>query len=582
MVEFSPRSKDFVYRLYVLVVLLAVCVHNLSVRSLPSYLIIVPVPGCEAICTGVPTSPVCDPTRWASFPPDVVPTEFEACQLCRSRNQRSLAGPVQATNASAVAQLVLAEEEPRLSLRQAHLGPWTQVDEEAALSLKATDTALFKTSAAQYGSLAGFAMKIGAWVEGRDATFYNMADGACVNRWEYGLLIGYGFAVVFAVGSVPAGFVCHQKQRVSVVCLALLAWSLATSMQAAAHNFSYMLGCRSVTGFAQAFAMPALISLVIDLFGESHHIAIAVLSVGLYLGSGCSSFAVLLAGVWGWRWVVLLSGVVGMVLSLLIFLTVAEPERTRESSHSEVVAVFHEVFMRSQARVARLLSAAASAKMLAAYCLGSYLPLYYSRKELPGYSDNIYAGWNMIAISAGGLLSTGFGWALGDFWGRRDVRAPCWIGLASASLSLPLVCFMLLAKTFAQSMLGFFMLLLVSECWFVPAVALLQSSVRKSVSRQSVSIFLVVSSLAANLGPALVGFMDPGDERVGGQLLWICVTANIGAAAAFLATAREIGLDPVAIELNDPSNNPKGVEAVPGVAHPYIPERTGMAHWGLG
>merc|ERR1719188_2094396 len=44
-----------------------------------------------------------------------------------------------------------------------------------------------------------------------DASFYNLADGACMYQWEYGILIGYGFAIVFAIGSAPAGWVCDRR-----------------------------------------------------------------------------------------------------------------------------------------------------------------------------------------------------------------------------------------------------------------------------------------------------------------------------------------------------------------------------------
>jgi len=219
-----------------------------------------------------------------------------------------------------------------------------------------------------------------------------------------------------------------------------------------------------------------------------------------------------------------------------------------------------------------MLIVAGSAKMLAAYSLGAFLPIWYSRRGLWGYSNAAYACWNALAISAGGLLSALLGSLLDSLWSRRDPRAPCWIGLLGAVASLPLVCVVLLTPHFGVSLLCFFLLLLLSECWFGPTVALLQASVRRSVRGQAVAMFLVASTLAANLGPALVGVLDPGGERIGLHLLWICLTANVGAAVAFVWTAREIGIDPVAAGLGSRTEE---------YFQDTSSNKAGTAHWAL-
>lgn len=524
------------YRGYVLTLLLVLSIHNLSTRNLPSYLVTVQVPGCQSLCEGIATEPLCGTKKWDNFKKK--PSRYEACQICR---------------ATGGAKGSLLQQD-------ADLNEPTSFDELDAL---AGTTAL--TAEAAYASELSENAKPGKDNRvAKDANYYNMADGACILHGEYGLLIGYGFAVVFGIGSIAAGWICDRRSRVGIATTSLLAWSLATAMQATAHDFWSLLSCRAVIGLAQAFAVPAAISIGSDIFTskqERQNMAMIVLSVGFYLGSGCASFSIWFADLLGWRWAVLLAGLSGMVIAAVFCLTVKEPERTEFTAPCEIAGVREEVFVKS--RVARWCLLASSSKTLTAYVLGAYLPIWYSRAILPGYSNTAYAGFNALIIAFGGLLSTCVGSVLGAYWGQYDARAPCWIGVIGAVLSIPLVFLVVKARSFHGSMTCFFALMLASESWFAPTIALVQRSVRQSHRSQAGSMFLVATTLGANVGPALVGFLDPGDENIGGHIAWLTVVANLIAAAAFLHTAREITLDPIAAGLGDEGEDcPKSVGGV--------------------
>eukprot|EP00927_Polykrikos_kofoidii_P062498 TRINITY_DN57308_c0_g1_i1.p1 TRINITY_DN57308_c0_g1~~TRINITY_DN57308_c0_g1_i1.p1 ORF type:complete len:489 (+),score=77.42 TRINITY_DN57308_c0_g1_i1:147-1613(+) len=379
-----------------------------------------------------------------------------------------------------------------------------------------------------------------------DASFYSIADGTCLRRWEFGVLIGYGFAFVFAIASVGAGVICDRTPRVALVSVALTLWSVGTSMQASAKSFCALLMCRSLVGFAQAFALPSTVSLIADYFKDSQHVAQVILSASFFFGSGCASFSIVLAQVLGWRWTVLLAGLAGIPVAALLRFTVAEPERTTWSAPCSVEVVASEIFGRS--RVARRLIVAVSAKFLASVCLSSFLPIWYSRQALVGYSSSKYASLNALVVCIGGILSAVLGCILNHSWGRRDPRAPCWIGLCSSLGSLPLLWLTLRTEVFTTSLLGFLLLLIVGESWFDPSMILLQASVRRSVRGQAVTLLLVVSTLAANAGPALLGSFDSGGAEIGNHLFWIASLANVTAAAAFASTALEVAVEPVAVD----------------------------------
>jgi len=262
-----------------------------------------------------------------------------------------------------------------------------------------------------------------------------------------------------------------------------------------------------------------------------------------------------------------------MVLAPIMACTVKEPQRSEWTAPCSVYLVASEVLDKS--RVARTLVLAASAKLLAAYSLSSFLPIWYSRQGLLGYNNRLYAYLNALVITGGALLSAVIGSLMGKYWNDKDSRAPCWIGVIGALVSLPLLCFVLLVRDFKVSMLFLFILLTVSETWFAPTIWLLQASVRKSIRGQSVPVFMVASTLLANLGPALLGIMDPGGIRIGVHLLWICLTANIVAAGAFWMTAHEITLDPVAVGLSGTeAREMSGPTAM-------LAQRSRTAHWGV-
>eukprot|EP00419_Tripos_fusus_P026874 CAMPEP_0172699028 /NCGR_PEP_ID=MMETSP1074-20121228/29883_1 /TAXON_ID=2916 /ORGANISM="Ceratium fusus, Strain PA161109" /LENGTH=527 /DNA_ID=CAMNT_0013520165 /DNA_START=69 /DNA_END=1653 /DNA_ORIENTATION=+ len=509
---------------------------------------------CEKVCSGVALTPLCDEDPLKGREPRDPLSQYESCHMCRARSH------VWTPPSSKPFFEPYAKNSSMASPGELFLDTQRHTESQrlpnAAYSLLAPEpSGIVPKSIIPSARIA-------------DANFYSMADGACLHHWEFGVLVGYGFAAVFAAGSIPAGFVCDRRPRVAVASAALMIWSFGTSLQASAHDFSFLLGCRAIVGLAQAFAMPAATSLAADYFVDRPGIVVVVLSVGLYLGSGCASFSLLLAGLVGWRWVTLFVGLFGMVLSLVFYSTVQEPERTEWSAPCSISVVSDEVFEKS--RVAWMIIVAGSAKMLAAYSLGAFLPIWYSRSDLDGYTSTEYAYTNALAISAGGLLSALLGSLLSLCWGRRDPRAPCWIGLVGAILSLPLICMVLLTPSFTMSMTALFLLLLVSESWFGPAVALLQASVRRSVRGQAVSMFLVASSLAANFGPVVVGILDTGGPEVGLHLLWLCLAANLAAASAFVWTAREIGIDPVAAGLG--SRPADLYQETTGA-------KAGMAHW---
>lgn len=145
---------------------------------------------------------------------------------------------------------------------------------------------------------------------------------------ELGLVTGLAFAVPYVIAGVPVGFMIDRVNRVRASWLMVTLWSLATVATSLVSSYPLLLATRAWLGAAESGVAPTFSSLTSDLFPRARRsTAMALLYVsspiGLMLGF---SLGGLIAAHLGWRSAFLISGAVGIVVSLLLLLT-REPER---------------------------------------------------------------------------------------------------------------------------------------------------------------------------------------------------------------------------------------------------------------
>ena len=88
-------------------------------------------------------------------------------------------------------------------------------------------------------------------VPGADA-FRLMNVDLGMDESQYGLLISYGFTILYTVASLLAGVLCDRFSRGKLLVAATLGWSAATALQGGARTFAHVLGARAVLGISQA------------------------------------------------------------------------------------------------------------------------------------------------------------------------------------------------------------------------------------------------------------------------------------------------------------------------------------------
>jgi MFS family permease len=232
---------------------------------------------------------------------------------------------------------------------------------------------------------------------------------------QISLLIGAAFAVSNMVIGLPAGWLADRFNRRVVIALGVAVWSLAVASNAIASAFVALLVARIIVGGAEALIPPSSYSLIRDGVDEQRRArALSVYTMSLMLGTGLSLVlggpllgAIQLSGIRSmpfvgavspWQITLFLIGVVGLPMSLLIFLA-KEPGRQHESglAASRSLSGVARYLVANRAIFAPLFIFAVFNAMIT-FGLGSWMPTMTARR--------FHLGLREIGLMQGGLLLT--------------------------------------------------------------------------------------------------------------------------------------------------------------------------------
>jgi MFS family permease len=148
-----------------------------------------------------------------------------------------------------------------------------------------------------------------------------------INETQMGLLTS-GAILVGAVFYPLWGYLCDRFSRAKLLALASLIWGSTTWLSAIAPTYSTFLVSRSSTGIDDS-SYPGIYSLIADYFppkvrGKVYGLLQVAQPVGYLVGM---ILALVLGGVIGWRSIFYITGSLGVLMSIVIFFGVKEPER---------------------------------------------------------------------------------------------------------------------------------------------------------------------------------------------------------------------------------------------------------------
>jgi MFS family permease len=148
---------------------------------------------------------------------------------------------------------------------------------------------------------------------------------------QLGILGGIGFAGVYALASVPWGWLADRPKvgRMAALSAALAIWSTATAVCGAAQNFTQILLGRMGVAAGEAGCMPAAQALIAEAVPRAKLArAMAIFGLGIPLGAFAGrAGGGFLADQYGWRNAFLLVGAPGVILAVVLMLVFRKPPR---------------------------------------------------------------------------------------------------------------------------------------------------------------------------------------------------------------------------------------------------------------
>jgi MFS family permease len=246
-----------------------------------------------------------------------------------------------------------------------------------------------------------------------------------INDTQMSLLMGFSFALFYAIFGLPLGRLADSKSRRAIIAIGIAFWSLMGSACGMAQKYWHLFIFRMGVGAGEATLSPCAYSLISDSFPkEKRASAISVYCMGIYLGAGFASilggiivaFAThhsdfifpVIGSVHPWQLIFFILGLPGIFFSLLMY-TFKEPSRKGVTlvpddagKHQTVRSSFGQVFEYIQANRSTFFCHFIGFALLgfSSYGASTWLPTLFIRRY----------GWT--ASEAGivlGLITTIFG-----------------------------------------------------------------------------------------------------------------------------------------------------------------------------
>jgi MFS family permease len=331
---------------------------------------------------------------------------------------------------------------------------------------------------------------------------------------QLGMLGGLAFAALYTFLGVFVASLADKHNRVVIMSIAMVVWSLFTAVCGLARNFWELFFARLGVGVGEAGGSPPSYSLIADYF-EQHRraTALSLYSIGVYLGQ----FAGLLIGgvvahEYGWRAAFFVVGLPGVAVALLIQLTLREPPRG--FSDGVVVASepppFWGVLRKLWARQSfRQLSLAAALHSFVGYGGSAFYAAYLMRSHGLTLKE---VGLSLGLITAtGGLIGAIAGGKLTDMMIKRtgDARWQFWLPCIALLINTP-VWFAVFALPDKFTVMALMIpAVALGATYLAPSIAATQQLVSPRERTVSGAVFLFVLNLVGlGLGPLLAGYLS--------------------------------------------------------------------------
>lgn len=341
------------------------------------------------------------------------------------------------------------------------------------------------------------------------------------------------FTIGRTLSSLPAGWLADRKGIFLVLRPMVFLWSLLTIASGWAGRFFTFIALRMGVGLMDGANGPLDLAYLGRVSPKNRRgTFLAIYSIALYLGSG---LGVIYAGAvgerFGWRWVFIIPGILGLLATIGLFLLPRDPQMKTEVETSSEEKFHSSGFYWLIQQPLPGIFVGGALGVFASTALVSWLPTYLTRQySLSLMQAGLITGGIIIPASMVGTLMGGF---LSDRFGKRYPKLRFQISAAGLGLAMVFG----LAGLWSTSMAGtisFFLLTAISFTLPVsPLLVLVQESVHKQELATAQAAFGITTQLlGAAPATGLVGLLS---DQLGLQMALVLPFVAVGLGAIVIA-----------------------------------------------
>jgi len=394
---------------------------------------------------------------------------------------------------------------------------------------------------------------------------------------EWGLLYGPPFAIFYAVMGLPIALWADRSNRVKVITVCIILWSLMTALCGIAAGFAMLLFFRIGVAIGEAGCTPPANSIIGDYFiSRKRATALGIYSMGVTLGAvlanlfggpiaqmegadfGAWISSIGLGGLFtgldwasieGWRIAFVVVGLPGILIAMVVLFTIKEPPRGYSDSpdlHNPAPLHWADAFKELKYKPTFWwMAIGASMVAFVGYGLSSFQAPFLQREHGLDVRDAaVNFGAPLAFLAAIGTFMGGY---LTEKFTPRSQTAVAWVPAIGLLIAVPAY----IAAFFAEDLVVVFVLWgIASVCHYayLGAQYNIGQGVVSARSRATAiaTLLILVSIIGNGIGPYFVGFMSDmfmsmqlADSNFASQL-----TPSIcGAKDAVLGEAQRIVCD---------------------------------------
>lgn len=365
---------------------------------------------------------------------------------------------------------------------------------------------------------------------------------------QLGVLTGFAFALLFSIMGIAIARWADCGDRVAIVSLTAIVWSVFVAACGTATNFMKLLLLRVGVGIGEAGCFPASQSLIADYFDraerpQANAVYVMATGVSALVGYGLAGW---LNEIYGWRVMFMMLGLPGIAVAAVAWLTLREPRFER--SGGDGVGRFA-LARRSLLKTVTSTSASPrlaeigvalwsnttlrqvllfwSVQAFFTTGLWQWQPAFFVRSH--GLGTGELGTCFAVAYGLGGVLGPFLGGAWAARYAANNERLQLRVAGLSYSALMVISAFVYLVPNhyLAFGLLG--LQVLIASAFFGPVLSVLQLLVPESMRAAAMAILALLGSLiGSGLGSLATGALSDallarfGEESLRYALLTLC------------------------------------------------------------